>query len=160
MNTALSRATIAVAALLFSSQFAIARFVLITEEEARRPRLFMGRGPSPPPIIEVFGLQADVPAALPLSFVVRFSARGGASVNMDSVRVTYMVKDPVDLTGRVRPFMTKQEIRVTDAIVPPGKHQIRISVQDSNGESRHTYHTFCVSYCDESAQPGDAAPLR
>ena len=66
---------------------------------------------------------------------------------MDSLIVTYMVRAPVDLTGRLRPFIQKEEIRVKDAIVPPGRHELRISIQDSNGESRQRFYTFCIRTC-------------
>jgi len=79
---------------------------------------------------------------------------------MDSVTVTYMVSDLVDLTARLRRFMGKDQIRVSDAIVPPGKHQIRISVQDSNGESRRMFYTFCITSCVDSPKAGKAAPPR
>ena len=146
MNAVWSRC-IVVAALFCSAKLAIADFVLITEEEARRPRLTVRSGTSPAPGIEVFGPKEDAPADSPVSFVVKFSAHGGAAVNMDSVVVTYMVRAPVDLTGRLRPFIQKEEIRVKDAIVPPGKHELRISIQDSNGESRQRFYRFCIRTC-------------
>lgn len=146
MNAAWSRC-IVVAALLCSAKLAVADFVLITEEEARRPRLIVRSGTSPAPGIEIFGPKADTPTDSPMSFVVKFTAHGGAAVNMDSVAVTYMVRAPVDLTGRLRPFIQNEEIRVKDAIVPPGRHELRISIQDSNGESRHTLYTFCIKTC-------------
>ena len=90
MNAVWSRC-IVVAALLCSAKLAIADFVLITEEEARRPRLTMRSGQLPPPGIAVFGPSADAPTDSPVTFVVKFSARGGAAVNMDSVIVTYVV---------------------------------------------------------------------
>jgi hypothetical protein len=160
VNAAWSRC-IVVAAIFCSAKLAIADFVLITEDEARRPRQFIRErsGQMPPPRIAVFGPKEDAPTDLPLSFVVKFSARGGAMVNMDSVVVTYMVRDPVDLTGRIRPFIQKEEIRIKDAIVPPGKHQLRISVEDSNGESRHTLYTFCIRTC-AIPNAGNSAPLR
>jgi hypothetical protein len=152
---------IVVAALFCSAKLAIADFVLITEDEARRPRQFIVErsGQLPPPRIAVFGPREDAPTDSPVTFVVKFSARGGATVNMDSVAVVYMVRDPVDLTGRVRPFIQKEEIRIKDAIVPPGKHQLRISVEDSNGESRHALYTFCINTC-AVPNAGNMAPLR
>jgi len=154
--------SIAFTALVLNSKFVGAEFVLITEDEARMPRLIVKpeRGPLPAPDVYVYGLPNDAPASSPLSFVVKFKARGGASIDMDSVTMTYMVKEPVDLTSRIRRFMVKDEIRITDALVPSGSHQIRIFVQDSNGEGRRTFYSFCIRTCSVPPEPRPSTPER
>ena len=39
----------------------------------------------------------------------------------------------VDLTTRIRPFLTAAGLDVPDAIVPPGTHTLRIDLKDSDG---------------------------
>lgn len=49
--------------------------------------------------------------------------------------MTYLRSPSVDLTERVKPGLTEKGIDLKAAEVPPGEHQIRVSVQDSDGRA-------------------------
>jgi hypothetical protein len=116
----------------------VAGFELISPEEAAQPdfptaALEVGlrgvtRGPavtvvSPPP-------EAGLVKS-PVNLVINFKPRGGTAIDPRSVVVTYMKKDPIDLTQRVENLITAQGIEVRDAEIPPGTHYIRVRVKDS-----------------------------
>lgn len=115
---------------------------LIKPDEAKLPAAAGGlatrgitRGPSikmvsPDPAVEL--------VKAPFDLKVAFEPRGGAKINMDSVKVTYLKASPVDLLPRIKPGLTEGGITLTGAQVPPGEHQIQISVQDSEGRQSNT----------------------
>lgn len=112
---------------------------LIMEAEARLPDARIAevrtraitRGPS----IKV--VAPDPAAALksPFDLKVAFEARGGASIDLGSVRVVYLKAPSVDLLERVRPGLSARGIELIGAEAPAGEHHIRISLQDSDGRS-------------------------
>jgi hypothetical protein len=81
----------------------------------------------------------------PLDLKVTFESHGGATVNLDSVLLTYLRRPAVDLTQRVRAFIASNGIEIKDAEVPPGTHTIRVSVSDSEGRNGSADLTFSVT---------------
>lgn len=71
----------------------------------------------------------------PLDFEVTFRAYGGAKIDPDSVVVTYVKNPDIDITARIKPFLTAAGIAIPQAEVPPGSHQFWIEVKDSDGRS-------------------------
>jgi hypothetical protein len=63
---------------------------------------------------------------------IKFETRG-AKINLDSLKVTYIKLEPIDLTERVREFAAADGIDFKDAEIPPGAHKIRIEVKDTDG---------------------------
>ena len=51
------------------------------------------------------------------------------------MRVTYLKQPEIDLTQRLKPFITPKGIDAHDATIPPGTHMIRVEVTDSDGRS-------------------------
>jgi len=72
------------------------------------------------------------PVASPFKLVVSFAAFGGAAIQPDSVKLTYLRNPSVDLTGRVKAYVTPQGLGITAAEAPPGKHDLLLEVADSN----------------------------
>jgi len=110
---------------------------LITEGEAALPAAApavvtrgVTRGPS---IKQVSPDPAADAVRSPISLKVAFEPRGGAKIDPASVKVSYMKSPAVDLTDRVKPALTEKGIQIDNAEVPPGDHQIRLTVQDSEG---------------------------
>lgn len=116
-------------------------FQLITPDEAKLPAApavqiatrGLTRGPtvdqvSPPP-------DAAVPGGGSMTFDVTFAAHNGATVDPNQVRVTYLKEPEIDLTQRLKPFITPKGIDATDVQVPPGTHLLKIEVIDSDGRS-------------------------
>jgi hypothetical protein len=110
--------------------------VLITEEEAKLPppkgaivadRRGITRGPK----IKV--LDESEPVHSPMHLQVMFESFGGAKIDLDSVKVTYLRNPSVDLTPRVKPFLQNVGIDIPDVQLPVGEHLVRIDVKDSDG---------------------------
>ena len=115
---------------------AFAGTVLITEEEAKLPppkgaiaadRRGVTRGPKIKFVEE--GEQSHSPARLQL----KFESFGGARIDTDSVKMTYMRTPNVDLTPRIKPFVQTGGIDIPDVELPAGEHMVRVDVKDSDG---------------------------
>jgi hypothetical protein len=139
-----------VAALAFSAPAGTAKAgqVLITEQEAQLPpprgavateRRGITRGPK----IDV--VQPGEPIHSPMHFKVRFEAFGGAKIDSDSVKVTYLRTPIVDLTPRVKSFLQASGIDMPDVELPAGDHMVRIDVKDSDGRAGTTSFVLKVA---------------
>ena len=115
---------------------AFAGTVLITEEEAKLPpprgavatdRRGVTRGPKIKFVEE--GEQVHSPAHLQL----KFESFGGAKIDTDSVKMTYLKTPNVDLTPRIKPFVQMSGIDIPDVELPVGEHMVRVDVKDSDG---------------------------
>ena len=121
--------------------------VLVTVEEAALPPLAelgeQGRGISRGPGIELVAPGNDATAAsVPLPFRIRFTPRNDVPINPDTVRVTYLRSRPVDVTSRLRGYVTPGGIDIPLAIVPAGAHAFRIEVADGLGRQSATLLRF------------------
>jgi hypothetical protein len=127
------------------SPYARAGVVLITSEEAQLPTpkgVYASRAVTRGPRIDLSGPDTnDVHS--PLRLQLKFRGFGGATINLDSLRVTYVKQPNVDLTLRVRPYAQPAGIEIPDAEAPPGEHLVRVEVHDSEG--RRTTTTFLLS---------------
>jgi hypothetical protein len=113
-----------------------AAIVLITQDEAKLPppkgaiaadRRGITRGPK----IKVLDESEAVHS--PMHLQVMFQSFGGAKIDLDSVKVTYLRTPNVDLTPRIRPFVQSAGIDIPDVELPVGEHMVRIDVKDSDG---------------------------
>ena len=127
---------------------AYAANVLITEEEAKLPppkgaivadRRGITRGPK----IKV--RDESEPVHSPMHFQVMFESFGGAKIDLDSVKVTYLRNPNVDLTPRIKPFLQSAGIDIPDVELPVGEHMVRIDVKDSDGRIGSTSVVFKVA---------------
>jgi hypothetical protein len=127
------------------SPYARAGVVLITSEEAQLPTpkgVYASRAVTRGPRIDLSGPDTN-DVRSPLRLQLKFRGFGGATINLDSLRVTYVKQPNVDLTPRVRPFAQPAGIEIPDAEAPPGEHLVRVEVHDSEG--RRTTTTFLLS---------------
>lgn len=108
---------------------------LIKPEEARLPASDadgtsrnITRGP---------GVDAVAPSPIGVQgtfrFAVRFKPRNGVEIDPGQVRVTYLREPNIDLTARVKPFITAEGIEVPEVVAPPGEHVIVIEATDREG---------------------------
>ena len=81
----------------------------------------------------------------PLHLQLEFEAFGGAKIDPDSVKVTFLRTPNVDLTSRVKPFVQAGGIDMPDTEVPPGEYILRIDVKDSDGRAGTTSFILKVS---------------
>jgi hypothetical protein len=121
---------------------------LITDEEAKLPppkgaiatdRRGITRGPK----IEL--IDDKEPVHSPMHLQLKFESYGGAKIDPDSVKVTYMRTPNVDLTGRVKPFVQPAGIDIPDVDLPVGDHMVRVDIKDSDGRSGSTSFVLKVA---------------
>jgi hypothetical protein len=111
-------------------------FQLISPEEANlpdsEPMKFRAitRGPGVKQLAPDF---AAGPIRAPFNLKLAFEPHGGAKIDLGSVKVSYLKATPVDLLDRVKPGLSASGIDLPGAEVPPGKHQIRVSLRDTEG---------------------------
>jgi hypothetical protein len=117
------------------------RIVLITPDEALRPKAPQGdltfragvsRGPT---ITLVSPKPTDKTVQSPVHLELKFEGRGGAQVDVDSLKLTYIKSPAIDLTERVKSFAKPAGIDVPLAELPPGTHSIRAEVKDKDGRA-------------------------
>lgn len=107
-----------------------AAFAPAPEESLIRSRGLNGKGPR----IDVLKPADDAPQQSPLEILVRFHPNPTA-VNPQSVKVQLVKFISIDITDRVKPYLSESGIDVKEANIPPGKHLVRITVSDGKGET-------------------------
>ena len=137
-----------VAGAITVSSAAGASHVLITADETKLPppkgaitadRRGITRGPKIEVIVD--GQQVHSPVHLQL----KFESFGGAKIDPDSIKVTYMKTPTVDLTDRIKSFVQASGMDMPDAELPPGDHMIRVDIKDSEGRIGSTSFVLKIS---------------
>ena len=125
-----------VAVVAAGSMPAQAAQVLITAEEAALPppkgavatdRRGITRGPKVDVMTEAGQLRS------PMRLHLKFEPHGGARIDPDSVKMTYLRTPNVDLTPRVKSFVRPTGIDMPEAELPAGEHMVRVDIKDSDG---------------------------
>ncbi|MBF0562517.1 MAG: hypothetical protein HQL37_10960 [Alphaproteobacteria bacterium] len=65
-------------------------------------------------------------------------------IDRDSLKILYVKFVDIDITDRVRPYITPAGIRIPDADLPSGKHTIEIDLRDLDGNVTSSEMTFTV----------------
>ena len=124
---------------------AVCAFELITKEEAGRPSGFPDRlrSPYPGPVIKIYNLVPEMIS--PIDLTIELKAFAGASINQNSLQVSYQKKPSADLLPRIRDSIEAQDnavvIRIRNGEVPPGQHEILVQVEDTRGLPSDKYLT-------------------
>jgi hypothetical protein len=111
--------------------------VLIKESEARLPAAVPApatRAITRGPTIRV--LSPDVATkslSSPFPLRIAFEPHGGAKIDPLSVKLTYLRIPNIELADRVKAGLTDKGVELASAEVPPGEHQIRVTVNDTEG---------------------------
>jgi len=127
---------------------AVRAFELITKEEAGRPSGFPDRlrGLYPGPVIKVYNLVPEMIS--PIDLTIELKAFAGASINQNSLQVSYQKKPRADLLPRIRDSIEAQDnavvIRIRNGEVPPGQHEILVQVEDTRGLPSDKYLNFRI----------------
>ena len=74
--------------------------------------------------------------------VVKFVARDGASVDIDTLKLECLKSTTIDLTPRVREYADENGVRVDSISLPPGSYRFRVAISDFKG--RFSEKEFCV----------------
>ncbi|MBV8166092.1 MAG: hypothetical protein JO021_04815 [Alphaproteobacteria bacterium] len=121
---------------------------LISEQEAGLPAptglALELRGVTRGPTITVVSPAKAAPAKSPLPVKILFEPHGGSTIDIASVKVTYLRSPAVDLTDRLRPFISARGIEVDDASIAPGRHAVRIDLKDAQGRPSSSILEFSV----------------
>ncbi|MGE5538135.1 MAG: hypothetical protein ACM30I_05935 [Gemmatimonas sp.] len=123
---------------------------LITAKEAALPAAASGalafRGVTRGPKVEIASPSADAGTVTsPVDLKLKFQSFGGATVNPDAVKVTYLKNPAVDLTPRLKKYIQANGIEMPSAELPPGDHPIRVEIKDSEGRSGTANFTLKVA---------------
>ena len=122
--------------------------VLITDEEAKLPpprgaiaadRRGITRGP------KIEFVADNEPIHSPMHLQLKFESYGGAKIDPDSVKVTYLRTPNVDLTGRLKAFILPAGIDIPDVQLPVGDHMVRVDIKDSDGRVGSTSFVLKVA---------------
>jgi hypothetical protein len=125
-------------ALALSSHAANAGEVLIKPEEAALPP---STNASKVPLTtraitrrpDLTLVSPDKAVTSPFNLQLKFQAHGGSTIKPDSFHLIYLKSPVVDLTPRVRSYVTPNGVEMTGAEVPPGQHMIEAKISDSDG---------------------------
>jgi hypothetical protein len=69
----------------------------------------------------------------PFNLQLKFQAHGGSTIKPDSFHLIYLKSPVVDLTRRVRPYVTANGVEMMGAEAPEGQHMIEAKISDSDG---------------------------
>ena len=115
---------------------------LITPKEAQLPAAsgaLQTRGIARGPGIKV--MSPDPAAAevkSPFDLKIQFESRGGNKIDPAATKITYLKATAVDLTPRLANAITDKGIDFSKAEVPPGEHNVKITVKDVEGRESST----------------------
>ena len=88
------------------------------------------------PAIRLVSPTGTVPANAPFDFRIEFAARGGEKIAPASVQVVLLRGNDIDITSRLKPYVSPAGIAIPNALVPPGKFVLQVAVSD--GSDRRT----------------------
>jgi hypothetical protein len=135
--------------LVLSSQAAYAGNVLIKPDEAALPPAsksrtiaLVTRGITRRPSVTLTSPEASVTSPFNLEF--KFTAHGGSTIKPDSFHLIYLKKPNVDLTARVKPFVTAKGVDMVGAEAPPGTHLLKVQISDSDNRQTSAVFTLKV----------------
>jgi hypothetical protein len=127
---------------------ASAAHVLITEDEAKLPppkgavaadRRGVTRGP------KIKYIEKSALIHSPADLQLTFESFGGAKIDPDSVKMTYLRTPNVDLTPRIKSFVQDKGIDIPDVELPVGEHMVRVDIKDSDGRIGSTVFVLRVT---------------
>jgi len=80
-----------------------------------------------------------------MHFQLKFVSFGGAKIDTDSVKVTYLRTPNIDLTPRLKSFVQPTGIDIPDVELPVGDHMVRVDIKDSDGRVGSTSFVLKVA---------------
>lgn len=109
---------------------------LVTSQEAALPLSSTskaGRAITRGPAIRQVSPAGPVAPNSPFPLQIEFAARGGEKIDPATAQVLVLRGNNVNITQRVRAFITPTGIIIPDAMVAPGTHALQVSISDSGG---------------------------
>ena len=133
--------------ILFSGIVLAQNNALITEKEAQLPPAkgeLKTRGIARGPGVKVLSPDLQATVKGPFDLKIKFEPRGGNKIDPQSVKLAYLKSPMVDLTDRVKQSITDEGINLEKATIPPGEHQIKVTVKDAEGRETNAVITIMV----------------
>lgn len=109
---------------------------LVTSQEATLPQSqtsHAGRSITRGPAIRQVSPANTVTANAPFDLNVQFAGRGGEKINPATAQITILRGGNINITDRLRPFITANGIEMPAAMVPPGSYVLEVRVSDAGG---------------------------
>ncbi len=109
---------------------------VVTSSEAAMPPSSAskaGRAITRGPAIRQVSPEGAIPSNQPFALKVEFVGRGGEKINPASVNIAVLRGDTVDITSRLKPYVTANGIEIANAMVPPGSYALQVTVSDTGG---------------------------
>ncbi len=110
---------------------------LLTTEEGSMAEArsfgYTGDLPKNGPAIRVLAPEIDKVQRSPFRLAVRFVPKPGSTVDTESLKVEALKIVTIDLTDRVRPYVSPQGIEMEQARIPSGNHRLRVTIGDGKG---------------------------
>jgi hypothetical protein len=119
--------------------------VLIKPEEAAlppAPSLSNTRALTRKPEVILVSPAASVSS--PFELHLKFQAHGGSRIDPSSFHLIYLKSPNIDLTERVKRFVTAQGLDMVDAEAPPGQHTMKALISDSEDRDGSAVFTLSV----------------
>jgi hypothetical protein len=113
---------------------------LITPEEAAQPDAPIPRGiklttiQENGPQIKIYSPNLDEPLRIPFLMDIAFEASSEKTIDPASLSIKYLKLIPIDLTGRIKPYLNGNRLMAKDLKVPRGKHRLQLSIAYTSGE--------------------------
>ena len=129
-------------ALFAPYSFAEDFLTLITPEEAAQPDapmirtrgIKMTRTEGDGPQIKINSPNLEEPLQTPFLVDIVFEAPSDKIIDYDSLSVKYLKIIHIDLTGRIKPYLSNNRLMVKDVKVPQGKHRLQLFIAYTSGE--------------------------
>jgi len=135
-RTILSGSIISLGLIATTGAWAQAGVWVVTGAEAAMPPSATskaGRAITRGPAIRQVSPAAAVAANQPFNLTVEFAGRGGEKINAGSVQILVLRGSNVDITSRMKPYVTDKGIVIPNAMVPAGSYALQVSVKDAGG---------------------------
>jgi hypothetical protein len=122
---------------------------LLSPEEAARPAAkaygFASQERSEGPIISVVSPIEDAEEGPISALRVKFTPRAGDRVDLTSIKLECLKETPLDLTPRIRPYLTRDGINAEKVRLPEGIYRFRVGIADYQGRFSEKEFTVKVS---------------
>lgn len=92
-----------------------------------------GRSITRGPAIRQVSPAAAVPANQPFALKIEFAGRGGEKINPSTAQITVLRGNNVDITSRLKPYITANGIEIPNAMVPAGSYALQVAISDAGG---------------------------
>ncbi|GAM09472.1 hypothetical protein OR1_01751 [Geobacter sp. OR-1] len=120
---------------------------LLTDEEAALPNSRKaGFTELPAEGPEISADNVEITDRKPFRLAISFKPKAGEGADISSLRVTGLKVTPIDLTPRIKPFVSEAGLFIRNVILPEGQHRFRVSIADYRGRLSEKEFVINVKY--------------